>query len=180
MWFRSMLGYRKLTSRAVYHRTPRRSKASRLLLEVLEDRCLLNFGPIVNYGVAAYPQDVVVGDFNGDGKADSVTINATQVSVLPGQGDGSFGAAQTTTVGTGMRFGAAGDFNGDGRLDLAITSHVTTWNGTTYVTTGSVLVLLNNTAVPGGPATFQAARSFSTGTDLTPAAVAVGDLNRDG
>src|SRR5262249_31107147 len=42
-----------------------------------------------------------------------------------------------------------------------------------------VLVLLNNTA-PGGPATFQAARSFSTGTDLTPAAVAVGDFNRDG
>src|SRR5262249_2182935 len=47
------------------------------------------------------------------------------------------------------------------------------------LTTGSVLVLLNNTAVRD-PVTFQAARSFNTGTNLTPGAVAVGDLNGDG
>src|SRR5713101_8073954 len=159
----------------------RRTTTARLRLEALEDRCLLNFGPAVNYPVVvSYPQDMVVCDFNADGKADLVTINATQVSVLAGNGDGTFGAAQTTTAGSGMRSVAAGDFNGDGRLDLAITSSVTTWNGTIYVTTGSLLVLLNNTAAPGGAVTFQAARSFSTGTNLTPGALAVGDLNGDG
>src|SRR5262249_18629323 len=136
--------------------------------------------PSVNYAVAPYPLDMIVGDCNGDGKADLMSINPTQVSVLPGNGDGTFGAAQTIIVGTGMRSAAAGDFNGDGRLDLAISSSVTTWTGTTYVTTGSALVLLNDTAVAGGPVSFQAARSFSTGTNLTPGAMAAGDLNGDG
>src|SRR5207245_9264938 len=118
-------------------------------VEALEDRCLLSLNPAVNYAVAAYPLDMAVGDFNGDGKADLVTINTTQVSVLPGNGDGTFGAAQTTTVGSGLRSVAAGDFNGDGRLDLAITSSLTMWTGTTYCTTDSALVLLNSRAALG-------------------------------
>lgn len=149
-------------------------------LEVLEERLTPSFSAAVSYPVGAYPLDAAVGDFNGDSKPDLVTVNATQVSVLPGNGDGTFGAAQTTGVGSGLRSVAAGDFNGDGRLDLAITSSVTTWDGTNYVTTGSVLVLLNNTATQGGTVAFQAARSFSTGTNLTPGALAVGDLNGDG
>src|SRR5205823_2206521 len=100
------------------HRRQRslRAVTNRPQLELLEDRCLLSFSPAVPYAVAAYPLDMVVGDFNGDGKADLVTINATQVSVLPGSGDGTFGAAQTAAVGSGLRSVAAGDFNGDGRL----------------------------------------------------------------
>jgi hypothetical protein len=140
----------------------------------------LSLNPAVNYPVAASPLDTVSGDFNGDTKADVTTINPTQVSVLPGKGDGTFGTAQTTTAGSGMRSVAAGDLTGDGRPDLVISSSVTTWNGTTYVTTGSLLVLVNTTAVVGGPVTFQAARSFSTGTNLTPGAVVIADFNGDG
>jgi hypothetical protein len=136
-------------------------------LEVLEDRLTPSFGPAVNYPVAAPPVDMVVGDFNSDGKADLLTINGAQASVLLGHGDGTFAAAQTTDVGSGLNSVAAGDFNGDGRLDLVITSG-----------TGSLLVVLNNTAAPGGPVTFQAARTFSTTFAL--GAVAVGDLNGDG
>src|SRR5262245_45857892 len=158
----------------------RKREARRLLLEGLEDRCLLALNPAVNYPVAAAPLDAVVGDFNGDTKADLMTINATQLSFLPGNGDGTFGAVQTTDIGSGLRSVAAGHFNGDGRLDLAITSSVTTWDGTQYITTGAVLVLLNSTATASSPVTFQAARSFSTGTNLTPCALAVGDLNGDG
>jgi hypothetical protein len=160
-------------------RGSRRAATYRPNLEALEDRCLLSFSPAVNYGVGAYPLDTVAGDFNGDGKADLVTVNSTSVSVLPGNGDGTFGAAQTVAADSGLRSAAADDFNGDGRLDLVITSSVTTWNGTSYVTTGSVVVFLNNTAA-GSAITFQPARSFSTGMNLTPAAVAVGDLNGDG
>jgi FG-GAP-like repeat/RTX calcium-binding nonapeptide repeat (4 copies) len=179
MWFHSLFDRRNST--APRARTGHRRRTTRKpLVEALEDRTLLNFSPAVNYPVTANPLDMVVGDFNGDGKADLVTINATQVSVLPGNGDGTFGTAQTITAGSGLRSVAAGNFNGDARLDLVISSSVTTWNGTAYVTTGAVLVLLNSTAVPGSPVTFQAARSFSSGTNLTPGAVAVGDLNGDG
>src|SRR6266536_5645023 len=112
MWFQNF--FKSLTSTPTRRRPTRRSPpASRLCLEVLEDRCLLSLSPAVNYAVAAAPLDAVVGDFNGDGKADLETINTTQVSVLPGNGDGTFGAAQTTTVGSGLRSIAAGDFNGD-------------------------------------------------------------------
>jgi Ca2+-binding RTX toxin-like protein len=180
MWFHSVLDSLKLHPGNRDRRPRRRPRGPRLQLEALEERCLLTLSPAMNYAVAAYPLDMVAGDLNGDGKADLVTINATAVSVLPGNGDGTFGAAQTTAAGSGLRSAAAGDFNGDGKLDLAVTSSVTTWNGTSNVPTGSVLVLLNNTAVAGGPVTFQAARSFSTVTNLTPGAVAVGDLNGDG
>jgi hypothetical protein len=151
-------------------RGPRRQPRSvQLAIETLEDRCLLSFSPAVNYPAAGDPGDMVVADLNRDGKADVVTINVGQVSILPGQGDGSFGTAQTISVGSSLRAVAAGDCNGDGRLDLVIS------------TTTSVLVLLNNTATVGGPVTFQAARSFSTGTSsFQPGLVAVGDLNGDG
>src|SRR5439155_8361714 len=123
MWFHALFASSNLrsspnTTRRVRRAADRRGESRRLFLESLEDRTLLSFLPVVNYGVAAYPLDMAVGDFNGDGKADLVTINATQVSVLPGNGDGAFGAAQTTAVGSGMRSVAAGDINGDGRHDL--------------------------------------------------------------
>src|SRR5262245_3196017 len=171
MWSPSLFNRTNPTTPPATTGRRRRCANHKPLVQALEDRTLLNFSPAVNYPVAAPPLDMVVGDFNGDGKADLVTINGTDLSVLPGNGDGTFGAAQTITAGSGLGSVAAGHFDGDGRLDLAITSSATT---------GSVLVLLNNTAAPGGPVTFQAARSFSTGTNLEPAAVTVGDLNGDG
>src|SRR5262245_62160177 len=120
MWSRSIFDVVKPRSpHSPARGASRRATPSRLQLEPLEDRCLLSFNPAVNYDVAAYPLDLVVGDFNGDGKTDQVTINATQVSVLPGNGDGTFGDAQTTTVGSGMSSVATGHFNGGGWLDLA-------------------------------------------------------------
>lgn len=176
MWFRSLFDRRKSTAPRAETGRRRRGTTHMPLLETLEDRCLLSFNPAVNYAVGSSSLDAVAGDFNGDGKADLVTIDFGQASVLPGNGDGTFGTAQPAITGSGLRSVAAGHFNGDDQLDLAITASV--WDGTT--STGSVLVLLNSTAVAGGPVTFQAARSFSTGTNLTPGAVAVGDLNGDG
>jgi FG-GAP-like repeat/RTX calcium-binding nonapeptide repeat (4 copies) len=176
---RSTLGLRRVRGQQRRQVSPR-AATRRPFLEALEDRCLLSFVPAADFAVAANPLDMVVADFNGDGNADLATVNPTQLSVLAGNGNGAFGAAQTTAAGAGMRSIAAGAFNSDSLPDLAISTSVTTWNGTSYVTTGSVLVLLNSTASVGGPVTFQAARSFSTGTNLTPGALAVGDLNGDG
>jgi hypothetical protein len=177
--FRSALvpGWIKSTNR---RSRPNPLATHRLHAEALEDRCLLTLNPAVGYSVLASPIDAAVGDFNGDGHLDLATVNTSQLSLLYGNGDGTFGAAQTMSAGAGLSSLAAADFNGDDKLDLATASSTTTWNGTTYVTQALVNLYLNNGNDANGNATFQAARSFSTGTNLMPGALAVGDLDNDG
>ena len=68
------------------------------------------------------PEAVVVGDFNGDGKADLALTNGAfgTVTVLLGNGDGTFTAAASPATGSYPSFIALGDFNGDGKVDLAV------------------------------------------------------------
>ena len=60
------------------------------------------------------------GDFNGDGKLDLAVANqkSNSVSVLLGNGDGTFRVAVSYSAGTGPASVTSGDFNGDGKLDL--------------------------------------------------------------
>jgi hypothetical protein len=85
------------------------------------------------------------------------------VSVLLGNGDGTFQAPRNFGTGTRPNSVALGDFNGDGLADLAVANE----------TSGSVSLLLGN-----GDGTFQVARNFGAGTG--PKSVAVGDFNGDG
>ena len=64
---------------------------------------------------------VAVGDFNNDGNSDLVTANlfTNNVSLLLGNGDGTFGAATYLGVGPRPSTVAVADFNGDGNSDLA-------------------------------------------------------------
>src|SRR5262249_28737585 len=125
----------------------------------LEDRCLPSFLAPVSYAVGAAPQAVVTADLNGDGKLDLITANGYQsISVLLGNGDGTFAAARSygALVGTGTSSPIAlGDFNGDGKLDV--------------VTDRSLLL-------GKGDGTFAAAQSINGGSGP----VAVGDFNKDG
>ena len=68
---------------------------------------------------------MAVGDFNGDGKADLAVANASSnnVSVLLGNGNGTFQAAVNYAAGTGPSSVAVGDFNGDGKADLAVANY---------------------------------------------------------
>ena len=71
----------------------------------------------------------MTGDFNGDGRLDIAagdqTIDPTTgditdgVSVLLGNGDGTFQSPVDYAVGGAVTSLAVGDFNGDGRLDIA-------------------------------------------------------------
>ena len=96
-----------------------------------------------------------MGDFNGDGRPDLAVanFNSGNVSVLLGNGNGTFQAAQNFTAGSYSYSVVAGDFNGDGRPDLAVANF---WSNR-----GSVL--LGN-----GNGTFQDAQSFGTGIAPRP------------
>jgi hypothetical protein len=84
------------------------------------------FGAPISAPVGIDPQIVVTGDFNGDGKLDVAVVNSNfrvaPVSVLLGNGDGTFQPRRNYFGGNFVDGLAVGDFNGDGKLDLASTS----------------------------------------------------------
>jgi hypothetical protein len=68
---------------------------------------------------------IVTADFNGDGIPDLATANndSQSVSVLLGQGDGSFSNAVVYPVSDYARGLAAGDFDYDGKVDLVASTY---------------------------------------------------------
>ena len=83
---------------------------------------------------------MTLGDFNGDGHLDLAVAHQGEsgVSVLLGNGDGSFQAPLTFGVGIAPTSVAVGDFNADGKQDLAVANS----------SSGDVSVLINNTSRP--------------------------------
>ena len=120
-------------------------------------------GSALNVGLD--PRGVVVADFNNDGKPDLAVINrgSASVSILKGNGDGTFSAQTSFGAGTDPIALAVGDFNGDGKLDLV------TANRASY----DISVLLGN-----GDGTFQAHVDYSAGTE--PISIVTADFNGDG
>ncbi len=117
------------------------------------------------YTVGTNPQGVAVGDFNNDGILDMAVANTggTTVSVLLGNGDGTFTAKSAPTAGSSPYGIAVGDFNGDGNLDMAVTNS----------SSNSVSIFLGN-----GDGTFAAGVTYAVGT--TPQGIAVADFSGDG
>jgi hypothetical protein len=81
------------------------------------------------YAVVDYPECIKVMDLNGDGKADLVTANDVYtghrgMSVLLGNGDGTFNDTPITTISDSYSCNfALGDLDDDGKLDLVMQNH---------------------------------------------------------
>src|SRR6266536_995671 len=125
----------------------------------------ISFTAATNFAAGDGPSSVAAGDFNGDGRQDLAVANtfSNNVSILLGNGNGTFGAATNFAAGNGPLSVAVGDFNGDGRQDLAVVNRLST----------NVSILLGN-----GNGTFGAATNFAVGNG--PLSVVLGDFNGDG
>jgi len=139
-----------------------------LLLGYPAHLAAVDFAAATSYPVGASPAGTAVGDFNGDGKLDVAVANtgSSNVSILLGNGDGTFQPAMNFNAGNNPSAVAVGDFNGDGKLDLAV------FQPGSNEAPGSVSILLGN-----GNGTFQAPKTLALTS--TAAVMAVADFNLD-
>lgn len=107
----------------------------------------------------------MTGDFNGDKKSDIAVANSTSnaVSILAGNGDGTFLTHVDYAVGSPPSPIVTGDFNLDGVLDLVVSNSLG----------ANVSILLGK-----GNRTFLTHVDYAAG--VTPMSLTVGDFNRDG
>ncbi len=132
------------------------------------------FGPPAAYPVGAEgcaPQGAVVGDFNGDGRADLATANreTNEVSVLIADAAGALGLATSYPVGTRPTELRAGDLDGDGKIDLVVLDPLM----------GSIVDTRVRVLMNAGNGTFAAGRQVQAHI-AQPQSLQLADFNGDG
>lgn len=138
----------------------------------------------ISSGAGSTGTSIPLGDVDGDGNLDAVSLNGNSLLVQKGLGDGRF--SQGTSVDTGQRLQSAviGDVNADGKLDLVAVGTALCSNYSYYgcydpTTTKQVSVLLGNGQ---GGFSLPITSSLGTATDFYSSFVgaALADLTGDG
>ncbi len=125
----------------------------------------------VTYAVGDGPLELTEADVNADGNLDIIVADygaagaGNTISILNGNGDGTFLSRTTLLVGTGPVGVVAEDLNGDGKVDFAVANVGGGANGvTTYMNQGL--------------GSFVISATLTTGT--TPGGIVSGDFDGDG
>ena len=88
---------------------------------VRPDQCFTpSFASAVTFDAGTNPLSIAVADFDGDTKLDLAVANADSVSVLLGNGDGTFQTAVNYDAGSYPSSVVTGDLNGDKQPDLVV------------------------------------------------------------
>jgi hypothetical protein len=129
-------------------------------------------GPGLHGALTADNRQPVAGDFNSDGVPDVVVPNfrSADVSVLLGNGDGTFAPQRRDDAVTSPDFTAVGDFNGDGKQDLVVLQ-----NFPQLGSASQLAVLLGH-----GDGTFAPPVLYPTSFTNGAGPVIVGDFTGDG
>jgi hypothetical protein len=135
-------------------------------------------GTFISHGTCSAPErlfSIAAEDFDEDGHQDLVVVSQAgpdmyvgYVSILTGNGDGTFASAETDFVCCGSCAVITGDFNEDGHIDLAVAN-----SGSWSAHYGTVSIFLG-----AGDGTFASPVHYSTGDYST--SVASEDFNEDG
>jgi len=126
-----------------------------------------------NYSGFATSAQILTADFNGDNKLDLMLLGfggTNTVTVVPGNGDGTFASATVYTInGSYLQGGTITDLNADGTLDVALANS----SGNPPITT----IMLGN-----GDGTFQSPVTlpFLASGTIASDTIAAGDFNNDG
>jgi hypothetical protein len=126
-----------------------------------------------SFRVGAPPSSVAVADLNHDGRLDLITANGADpsqvgsVSVLLGNGDGTFQPTVNYQAGLQPISVVVADLDGDGEADIVVADSYEFLGG------NRISVMLGR-----GDGTLRKPVSYPSGTK--PVALAVGDFNHDG
>ncbi|MCU0546293.1 MAG: DUF4347 domain-containing protein [Oscillatoriaceae cyanobacterium Prado104] len=101
-----------------------------------------SFGNPTNFASKMHHSSIAAGDFNGDGKLDLATApkfgnDISIISILFGDGTGSFGNPVPINTNKPKFTVATADFNGDGKLDLVTSNNEKTDNISVFLGDGN-------------------------------------------